>query len=57
MAGSGILTRVSIRTLYILLMVGVLLVLVAAIAIYLRVRRHLRASSDNRHEMPMGKNS
>ncbi|MGC2322410.1 MAG: hypothetical protein WA463_07255 [Terriglobales bacterium] len=47
----------SIRALYILLVVGVLLVLLAAIAIYLRVRRHMRASSDSRHEMPMGKNS
>jgi len=38
---------VSIKALYILLVVGVGLVLWAAIAIFLRVRRHLQASSDH----------
>ena len=37
----------SIKVLYILLVVGIGLVLWAAAAIYLRVRRHLRASSDH----------
>jgi hypothetical protein len=38
---------VSIKVLYILLLIGTGLVLWAAVAIYLRVRRHLRASSDH----------
>jgi len=38
---------VSIKVLYILLVVGTGLVLSAAVAIYLRVRRHMRASSDH----------
>jgi len=38
---------VSIKVLYILLVVGTGLVLWAAVAIYLRVRRHMRASSDH----------
>jgi hypothetical protein len=38
---------VSIKVLYILLVIGTGLVLWAAVAIYLRVRRHMRASSDH----------
>jgi len=38
---------VSIKALYILLVVGVGLVLGAAIAIFLRVRRHMRVSADH----------
>jgi hypothetical protein len=38
---------VSIKVLYILLGIGAALVLWAAVAIYLRVRRHLQASSDH----------
>jgi hypothetical protein len=38
---------VSIKVLYILLVIGTGLVLWAAVAIYLRVRRHLRAASDH----------
>jgi hypothetical protein len=38
---------VSIKVLYILLVVGTGLVLWAAIAAFLRVRRHMRASSDH----------
>ena len=37
----------SIKVLYILLVIGTGLVLWAAVAILLRVRRHLRASSDH----------
>lgn len=44
-----------IKVLYILLVIGTALVLCAAIAIYLRVRRHLRASSDHAfRETPEG---
>jgi hypothetical protein len=42
---------VSIRLLYILLVIGIGLVLWAAVAIYLRVRRHLRASSDHLRDL------
>jgi hypothetical protein len=38
---------VAVRVLYILLVIGTGLVLWAAVAMYLRVRRHLRASSDH----------
>jgi hypothetical protein len=38
---------VSIKVLYVLLVIGTGLVLWAAVAILLRVRRHLRASSDH----------
>jgi hypothetical protein len=38
---------VSVKVLYILLVIGTGLVLWAAVAMYLRVRRHLRASSDH----------
>jgi len=38
---------VSIKVLYILLVIGTGLVLWAALAIYWRVRRHMRASSDH----------
>ncbi|HYN14422.1 MAG TPA: DUF1418 family protein [Terriglobales bacterium] len=37
----------SIKVLYVLLVIGVGLVLGAAVAIYWRVRRHMRASSDH----------
>ena len=40
----------SIRVLYILLVIGTGLVVWAAVAIYLRVRRHLRASSESLRE-------
>jgi hypothetical protein len=38
---------VSIKVLYILLVIGTGLVLWAAIAIYLRFRRHMRAAADH----------
>jgi hypothetical protein len=38
---------VSIKALYILLVVGIVLVLWAAVAAFLRVRRHMRASADH----------
>jgi hypothetical protein len=38
---------VSIKVLYVLLVIGVGLVLGAAVAIYWRVRRHMRVSSDH----------
>ena len=41
------LALVSIKVLYILLVVGTGLVLWAAVAAFLRVRRHMRASSDH----------
>jgi len=46
---------VSIKALYILLVVGVGLVLWAAIAIFLRVRRHMQVSSDHALREVQGK--
>jgi hypothetical protein len=45
---------VSIKVLYILLVIGTALIVWAAVAIFLRVRRHLRAASDHRLHETMG---